>query len=440
MAGVIAIITINFFLKLSFIESFIFIATIILLVQGFLASLAMMYSFLKPENMHKVMPPRVLFGGGRHFYSLLVPAKNEDKVIGDTLRSMAKIDYPKHLYEVIVIVRWDDWKTKNEALKTITSLKANNFRLIEIGDLPLNKPATLNAALAYIKGSIVGVFDAEDQPHREILKSVDEVFNTKKTDIVQAGIQLINVASSWFSSLNCLEYYYWFKSILPFLSVNGATPLGGNTVFFRKKVLDKLAGWKEDILTEDADIGVRASALGFKTSMIYLEEMATLEETPMNEAAFIRQRTRWDQGYLQILLKADWLKLATLKQRILSGYLLMQPIIHHFTILCMLSIPLIAMAAKVPVWLAMFSWLPLYFLMLQFGLYFIGLMDLKKYYHLHFSKILYLWLIISFIPYQFLLVIASFRAAYRLAFAINDWEKTSHNNMHRNVVSNPINQ
>jgi cellulose synthase/poly-beta-1,6-N-acetylglucosamine synthase-like glycosyltransferase len=418
-------------LGLSDVETFIFGLTLLLIVQGGFATFAMLYSFLKPENLQKVLPPRVYMGGGWHKYSIILPAKNEAKVIGATIKSMANLNYPKHLYEVLVVVRNDDIATLKAAEKAISS---DNIRVVKIDGTTVNKPYSLNMGWLYAKGDIITVFDAEDEPHPDILRSVDEVFIRDHVDIVQAGVQLVNVGSHWFAGLNCLEYYYWFKSILPFMSGLGATPLGGNTVFFKRKVLEKLDGWREECLTEDADIGIRASAAGFKTKMIYVEDMATQEETPANEGEFIRQRTRWDQGYLQILIRGDWLKLSTISEQFLSFYLLMQPIIHQFAVLAMLSIPFVAVGFGVALWLAMFSWLPFYFLVLQFGLYFVGLVDLKKHYGLSFTRWVYVFLPVFFIPYQLMLAFSALRAFGRMFLGITNWEKTEHWNVHRLVA------
>ena len=419
------------FLGFSWLETFIFGATLILLVQGGFASLGMLYSFLKPENLQRVLPPRVVFGKGWHKYSLIVPARNEEKVIADTILAMSKINYPKDLYEVLIVVRDNDPQTKETALKAIEKTNADNIKLVTIDGFPVNKAYSLNMGLHYSQADVVAVFDAEDQPHPDILNSVDEVFSKKKVDIVQAGVQLVNVGSKWFSVFNCLEYYFWFKSILPFFSRLGASPLGGNTVFLKKYVLEKLGGWDEECLTEDADIGVRAAEADFKTEMIYVEDMATLEESPSDEQSFIRQRSRWDEGYLQVLLKGNWLNLPTLKQQFLSFYILIQPLIHYFAFSAMAILPLASLFLKARLWLAVFSWLPFYFLMLQFGLYFLGLWDLKKNYNLAFSILIFPFLFLTFIPYQFLLAVSFIRALGRLILGKTNWEKTPHFNIHR---------
>ncbi|MFC1711838.1 glycosyltransferase [Patescibacteria group bacterium] len=440
---VIVFITLASFLRLSWVESFIFALSLGLFFQGALASFSMLYSFLRPESLQKVLPPRVVYGGGYYKYSLIVPARNEEKVIGDTIKAMAKINYPKDLYEVLVVIRKDDQETLTAAKKAMDELNVDSvlskadIKIIKINGDTISKPHSLNMSLNYATGQVIAVFDAEDEPHKDILKSVDDVFLKKKVDIVQAGVQLINVSSRWFSALNCLEYYYWFKSILPFMSNLGSTPLGGNTVFFRKDVLQALGGWDESCLTEDADVGIRASVAGYKTAMVYVEDMATLEETPQDEWAFIKQRTRWDQGYLQILLKGNFLKLPTLRQQFLSLYLLTQPIIHQFTVIAMIFIPILSWGLKVPLWLAMFSWFPFYFLLVQFGLYIIGLMDLKKHYSLSFSNSLFFYLPVFFIPYQLMLAFSFFRAVLRMFLGVFNWEKTYHANTHR-LASKPV--
>jgi len=72
----------------------------------------------------------------------------------------------------------------------------------------------------------------------------------------------MNHRSSWFSARNALEYYFWFKSRLHLHSRIGFIPLGGNTVFVRRPLLEAAGGWDNDCLAEDCDLGARLSARG----------------------------------------------------------------------------------------------------------------------------------------------------------------------------------
>ncbi len=60
----------------------------------------------------------------------------------------------------------------------------------------------------------------------------------------------------------------------------GLHPLGGNTVFVRTDVLRAAAGWDQDCLAEDCDLGVRLSSAGKRVVVAYDADMVTREETP----------------------------------------------------------------------------------------------------------------------------------------------------------------
>src|SRR5258708_25547253 len=62
--------------------------------------------------------------------------------------------------------------------------------------------------------------------------------------------------------------------------------------------------------------------------VIYDDRYVTREETPPTLSQFIKQRTRWSQGFLQTLLKGEWRRLPRLGQRLLAVYTLGFPAIQ----------------------------------------------------------------------------------------------------------------
>src|SRR5260370_17099860 len=144
------------------------------------------------------------------------------------------------------------------------------------------------------------------------------------------------------------------------------TPLGGNTVFFTREVLQRVGGWDELDLTEDADIGIRISLLGERMGVIYDDRYVTREETPPTLSQFIKQRTRWSQGFLQTLLKGDWKQLPRLKQRLLAGYTLGFPAMQAVLGLYILASVLMMFAFKVPELVSFLLYLPSYLLAAPF--------------------------------------------------------------------------
>lgn len=279
----------------------------ILAIQSAITLLWMLYAWEDKSKIISSKSPKV-FLPPRYSFTAFLPARHEERVIKDTILAINRIDYPTELKEILVLCREDDKETIAKAREAIKSLKNKNIRLVIFNDFPINKPHGLNKGLAEAQNQIVGIFDAEDEPHKDIYNIVNTVLIKDKVDVVQSGVQLMNFRSHWFSALNVLEYFFWFKSGLHFFTnVGSVSPLGGNTVFFKKNWLKKIGGWDENCLTEDADIGIRLTLAGAKIKVVYDERHATQEETPHSVKSFIKQRTRWNQGFLQILKKRDWL-------------------------------------------------------------------------------------------------------------------------------------
>ena len=108
------------------------------------------------------------------------------------------------------------------------------MRVITFSDKPINKPHGLNVGLRNTTHEVVTIFDSEDDIHPDIFNIVNTVMSTEGARVVQCGVQLMNYHSRWFSALNVLEYFFWFKSRLHYHAALGMTPLGGNTVFFAR--------------------------------------------------------------------------------------------------------------------------------------------------------------------------------------------------------------
>ncbi|MDQ3099588.1 MAG: glycosyltransferase [bacterium] len=404
--------------------------SLVLTVQGIYNLYLLLYAWENPDRIEKNKSPRI-FTRPEKTFTAIIPARHEENVIADTIRAVSKIDYPIEMTEIIVVLREDDLETIKAAQEAITMLGKRHARLVIFTGFPINKPHGLNIAMQYARNEVVGIFDAEDEPHHNIYNIVNTVMVRDNADVVQSGVQLINFHSNWYSSFNVMEYFFWFKSCLQFFAAKGVIPLGGNTVFFKRAWLTVVNGWDENCLTEDADIGLKLSMKGAKIRVVYDAEHATQEETPPTLQGFIKQRTRWNQGFMQIIKKGEWKKLPTARQRFLALYVLGWPIIQAFLFLALPVSIITSFAIKLPVWITLLSTLPLYLLLLQMAVAIVGLKEFTKEYNLHMPFYYPLKLALSFIPYQLLLGYSSLRALSHYIQSKTAWEKTVHINAHR---------
>lgn len=412
------------------------LSSVVLAIQSGYSATLMLYAWENEERHGRNAVPRD-FDPPHYRFTLLLPARHEEAVIQETIQRMADLNYPRDLVQILVVIEAGDAGTiakVEEKIRALQRMGIEHMRLITFDDPPINKPHGLNVGLREAKGDIVTIFDAEDEPHPDILHVVNTVMLREHTPVVQCGVQLMNYADHWFSALNVLEYFYWFKSRLHYHAALSMVTLGGNTVFMRRDLLNEMGGWDQNCLTEDADIGIRLSALGVPIRVLYDDEFVTREETPPSVGQFIKQRTRWNQGFLQILGKGDWMRLPRWSQRLLALYTLAFPMLQAATVLYLpLSVWLI-FYAKVPVLVAMISMLPMYVLLIQLVVSIAGLYEFTKTHNLPHPLSTTLQMVVAYLPYQWLLGYAALRAAWRQVLRVNTWEKTQHVGAHRTAV------
>jgi cellulose synthase/poly-beta-1,6-N-acetylglucosamine synthase-like glycosyltransferase len=401
--------------------------------SGYSAAL-MLYAWEDAEKLRKNRVPDS-FEPPTKSFTIMLPARNEEAVIKETIQRTVDLNYPRELVQILVVIDAGDIGTIAEVNTKLVELRAQGIervRLITFDDPPINKPHGLNVALRSTAGDVVTIFDAEDEPHADILQVVNTVMLREDAEVIQCGVQLMNYQDRWFSALNVLEYMFWFKSRMHYHAQVGMVPLGGNTVFLKREMLDRTGGWDQECLTEDADIGIRLSADGgMRFRAIYDDRYITREETPPTVGQFIKQRTRWNQGFLQVLGKRDWLRLPNWRQRALALYTLAFPLIQALTMIYLPFSLWLTFFGKLPVLVALISALPAYVLVVQIVISVLGLYEFTSIHRLKPAWHSPLWLVFGYLPYQWMLGFAALRAVWRHLRGMNNWEKTRHIGAHR---------
>jgi cellulose synthase/poly-beta-1,6-N-acetylglucosamine synthase-like glycosyltransferase len=167
---------------------------------------------------------------------------------------------------------------------------------------PQTKPRACNVGLFFATGEFLVIYDAEDTPDPDQLKKAYAAFlrGGDKTVCIQASLNYFNAEENVLTRMFTLEYSYWFDYMLAGLDASDLPiPLGGTSNHFRTSALNELGGWDPYNVTEDADLGIRASALGYRVGVV---NSTTMEEANTSIPNFIRQRSRWIKGYMQTSL------------------------------------------------------------------------------------------------------------------------------------------
>ncbi|WP_434613009.1 glycosyltransferase family 2 protein [Tabrizicola sp. M-4] len=232
--------------------------------------------------------------------SLLIALYSEEDIAPRLIRRLSALDYPLDRLETLILVEEDDAPTR-AALAASALPPWMRVLAVPAGKIR-TKPRALNFGLDFTRGSIIGIYDAEDAPAPDQLRKVAATFAAAPPQVacLQGVLDFYNPRTNWIARCFTMEYAVWFRLILPGLDRLGLPiPLGGTTVFLRRHALCAVGAWDAHNVTEDADLGFRLARQGWETRIL---RSTTLEEANCRPIAWIKQRSRWTKGYLMTWL------------------------------------------------------------------------------------------------------------------------------------------
>ncbi|WP_227285011.1 glycosyltransferase family 2 protein [Boseongicola sp. H5] len=227
--------------------------------------------------------------------SILVPLLREQDIAGQLVKRLSRLDYPRELLDVILVLEAGD-RTTQTALAQATLPSWMRAVTVPPGH-PQTKPRALNYALNFARGSIIGIYDAEDRPDPDQIRKVVRRFSECPPEVVclQGRLDYYNATHNWISRCFTIEYASWFRMMLPGVQRLGLfVPLGGTTLFLRRAALEAVGAWDAHNVTEDAELGLRLVRNGYRTEIV---ATTTYEEANSAILPWIRQRSRWLKGY-----------------------------------------------------------------------------------------------------------------------------------------------
>ncbi|MFQ6020583.1 MAG: glycosyltransferase [Candidatus Aenigmatarchaeota archaeon] len=233
------------------------------------------------------------------FLSVIIAAYNEEKNIKNTLNSIFKSNYPKKKMEVIVV---DDGSTD----KTSEIVKKFPVKLIKYKPNK-GKVFALNKGLSKAKGEIIVTLDADTELESNALKLLSQHFKDERVGAV-AGIYKSKNTFSWkdipnflLEKIQSLEYLGFALVRKQQEMLDSILVVPGAVAAYKKEVLIKVGGFDDDTLIEDYDMTLKIHKAGYK---VKCDKYALgWIRAPSNLSSFIRQRTRWYRGGLQVLRK-----------------------------------------------------------------------------------------------------------------------------------------
>lgn len=233
-------------------------------------------------------------------YTIICPLYREAEVVAELVENLQALDYPRDRLQALIVLEADDDVT--QAAVRALPLPAFVQVLIVPRGTPKTKPRACNHALERARGELVVIYDAEDMPDAGQLREAAARFAVAdpKLACLQAPLRIEDPGFSLFlPSQFRLEYAAHFEVLLPALARWGLPfPLGGTSNHFRTAALREQGGWDPYNVTEDADIGFRLAAAGYRLGVM---DRPTWETAPTTWGQWLPQRARWIKGHMQTI-------------------------------------------------------------------------------------------------------------------------------------------
>ena len=225
-------------------------------------------------------------------FACLIPARNEEAVIGALTRSLKAQNYPDALYDVYVI-------PNNCTDGTEEAARAAGARIFRCFDPVTRKGDALHEAVAWLlpRGyDAFCVFDADNVVHPDFLARMNDAM-LAGAKVAKARLLVKNPRASWVA--DCYALYFtlgetFFNRSRANLGLSAK--LVGTGFAVHRDVLTRLGGWNTSTIAEDAEFSAQCAALGER--VYWVPDAVTYDEAPLSFRVSLTQRRRWCSGIM----------------------------------------------------------------------------------------------------------------------------------------------
>lgn len=245
-------------------------------------------------RLHPTLPP----------VSVLIAAYNEEKCIGETLRSIAGQKYPGEVEVVVVNDGSDDDTTGTIERARKRLLGYPNFILVHHDQYPnRGKAAALNYGLKQASHDIIVTVDADTSMYNDSLARIvtNLIDGPPKTAAVAGTVLVKNSRETLIARLQEWDYFLGIAVVKRIQSLFQGTMVaqGAFSAFFRGAI-EAVGGWEE---TVGEDIVLTWALHRHDFRVTYAENAFVFTTVPSTYKQFFRQRQRWARGLIEAFIR-----------------------------------------------------------------------------------------------------------------------------------------
>ncbi len=227
--------------------------------------------------------------------TILIAARNEEENIHLTIDDILAQDYPKHLFEVIIV---DDHSTDSTA-DIIRSYSSQGVRLLQMNEVQrLNsyKKKAIAEAIKLSIGDLMVATDADCRMGPQWLSSVVSYFETQNLVMISSPVAYFQ-EKNLFERMQTLEFSFLIGIGASFIGNGRASTCNGANLAYRKDVFYEVGGFKgiDDLASGDDELLLQKVAVSYPGRIGFLKQREAIVYTHAkpNLEEFLQQRRRW---------------------------------------------------------------------------------------------------------------------------------------------------
>ncbi len=232
-----------------------------------------------------------------------LPVFNELHVVERLIAKVAEIDYPKEKLHIQVLDDSTD-ETVDICVAEVAKLVDSGFdaEYIHRVDRVGYKAGALEHGTKSAKGDLLFILDADFAPNPDVLKETVHFFADEQIGMIQTRWGHLNREFNLLTRIQAmfLDGHLELEQTARNRSGRFFT-FNGTAGIWRKQCIDDAGGWEHDTLTEDMDLSYRAQLKGWK--FVFLKDVETPAELPVDMDGFKSQQHRWTKGSIQCCKK-----------------------------------------------------------------------------------------------------------------------------------------
>ena len=260
------------------------LSTVLSLVAVYTGVIAL-FTFKKRKPYPKAAP--------KTRFLVLIPARNEERVIAHLIDALRKQNYPRELFDIVVAAN-------NCTDRTAEIARAAGVSVFECEGRITCKGDVLHQVIERFlpeKYDAFAFFDADNLPDPEFLAAMNDALCAGER-VCKCRLKAGNAFDSWVAG-NYGIYHAMMEWVFsrPHAAAGFSSNLVGTGYVVHREVFEKLGGWNTKSMCEDSEFGAICASIGVRIAWVY--EALSYDEQVTGFWTSMRQRLRWCSGMVE---------------------------------------------------------------------------------------------------------------------------------------------